>query len=290
MAHLHRTRADLLLALGDPPVPRIARVAEERRQRALIRADRRMRPPARGDPLLDLRRRPLPRPRPGELGEPAHQPDPPVDQRAGQPPGGLLPPPALQHRLEQRRLRPQRHRAVHQHQGSRPRGLPRPGHRPPRRMRQMQSCEHPAQPNQMPHPGTRRNQDEEPPGQRRVAITGPRPGAATPRRNRRQRAVHRTAIMHRAQPRAPGCIARSASATMMHAAQRNQSHHRCIRSRRSTKSQVTAAARRPATSAAAVPHAGPQAARVHATCRMMHQMQFFPFAATWLRSAAAYAG
>ena len=26
------------------------------------------------------------------------------------------------------------------------------------------------------------------------------------------------------------------------------------------------------------PHAAAQAARVHATCRMMHQMQFFPFA------------
>ena len=32
---------------------------------------------------------------------------------------------------------------------------------------------------------------------------------------------------------------------MMHAAQRNQLHHRCIRSRRTMKSQVTAAARRP---------------------------------------------
>jgi hypothetical protein len=28
---------------------------------------------------------------------------------------------------------------------------------------------------------------------------------------------------------------------------------------------------------AATPHAAPQAARVHATCRMMHQMQFCPF-------------
>jgi hypothetical protein len=25
------------------------------------------------------------------------------------------------------------------------------------------------------------------------------------------------------------------------------------------------------------PHAAPQAVRVHANCRMMHQMQFFPF-------------
>ena len=74
------------LALGRPAIPRIARVVQERRQRPLIQADRRMRPPAGGDPLLDLRRRPLPRPGPGELREPAHQADPPLDERPGQPP------------------------------------------------------------------------------------------------------------------------------------------------------------------------------------------------------------
>jgi hypothetical protein len=62
---------------------------------------------------------------------------------------------------------------------------------------------------------------------------------------------------------------------MMQAAQRNQLHHRCIRSRRTVKSQVTgrrAAARQ--AEGTAGPHAAPQAARVHANCRMMRQMQF----------------
>ena len=115
VAHLDRPGADLLLALRDPAVPRVAHVPEEDRQRALIRADRRMRPPARRDPLFHLRGRPLPRPGAGERGEPAHQPDPALDQRPAQPPRRLLAAPALQHRLEQRGLGPQRHRAIHQH-------------------------------------------------------------------------------------------------------------------------------------------------------------------------------
>ena len=53
------------------------------------------------------------------------------------------------------------------------------------------------------------------------------------------------AMMRPVQPAAPGCIAVPAGATMMRATQRNQLHHRCIRSRRTVKSQVTAAARRP---------------------------------------------
>ncbi len=61
---------------------------------------------------------------------------------------------------------------------------------------------------------------------------------------------------------------------MMHAAQRHQPHYRCIRSRRTMKSQVTIAARRSGRPrGAATPHAAPQAARVHAKCRMMHLMQ-----------------
>jgi hypothetical protein len=39
----------------------------------------------------------------------------PVDQRPAQPPRGLLTAPALQHRIEQRGLGPQRHRAIRQH-------------------------------------------------------------------------------------------------------------------------------------------------------------------------------
>jgi hypothetical protein len=82
------------------------------------------------------------------------------------------------------------------------------------------------------------------------------------------------AMLHLTQPVAPGCIAMSASATMMRATQRNQLHHRCIRSKRSVKSQVSAAARRPGKAeGAAGPHAAPQAARIHANCRMLHRMQ-----------------
>ena len=54
-------------------------------------------------------------------------------------------------------------------------------------------------------------------------------------------------MVHVMQPAGPGCIAMPAGAMMMQAAQRNQLHHRCIRSRRSVKAQVTAAARRSGT-------------------------------------------
>ena len=49
-------------------------------------------------------------------------------------------------------------------------------------------------------------------------------------------------MMHPMHPAAPECIAMPAGAMMMRAMQRNQLHHRCIRSRRTVKSQVTAAA------------------------------------------------
>jgi len=91
-----------------------------------------MRPAARGHPRLRLRRRPLPRPRPGERLEPAGQADPALDQRPAQPPRRLLPAPALQHRLKQRRLRPQRRRAIDQHQRRRARGSPSPSHSTPK--------------------------------------------------------------------------------------------------------------------------------------------------------------
>ena len=82
------------------------------------------------------------------------------------------------------------------------------------------------------------------------------------------------AMMRPMHPAAPGCIAVPAGATMMRATQRNQLHHRCISSRRTVTSQVTAAAP-PARQAegTAGPHAAPQAARVHANCRMLHPMQ-----------------
>jgi hypothetical protein len=82
------------------------------------------------------------------------------------------------------------------------------------------------------------------------------------------------AMMHPLQPAAPGCIAMSAGAMMMRPMQRNQLHHRCIRSRRAMKSQVTAAApwARQAEGIAG-PRAAPQAAHVDTNCRMLHLMQ-----------------
>ena len=47
MADLHRPGTDPLLTLVDPAIPGIAHILQEHRDRALIRADRRMRPPAR---------------------------------------------------------------------------------------------------------------------------------------------------------------------------------------------------------------------------------------------------
>ena len=91
----------------------------------------------------------------------------------------------------------------------------------------------------------------------------------------------RPPVRHPVQPAATGCIAMPAAATMMQAAQGHQPHHRCIRSRRAVKSQVTIAAAPWQAEGAVRPHAAPQAARVHANCRMMHQMQFCPF---WRRS------
>jgi hypothetical protein len=100
------------------------------------------------------------------------------------------------------------------------------------------------------------------------------------------------AMMHPMQLAALGCIAMPAGAMMMQAAQRNQLHHRCIRSSRTVKSKVTAAARWPGRpEGTARPHAATQAARVHVTCRMMHQMQFCPFAALKrMRAAGCAAG
>jgi hypothetical protein len=95
------------------------------------------------------------------------------------------------------------------------------------------------------------------------------------------------AMMRPMQPAAPGCIAVPASATMMRATQRNQLHHRCIRSRRIVKSQVTAAAP-PVRQAegTAGPHAAPQAARAHANCRMLHPMQLRALGARTTRCVA----
>ena len=78
---------------------------------------------------------------------------------------------------------------------------------------------------------------------------------------------------------------------MMHATQRHQPHHRCIRSRRTMKSQVTVAAPRARQAeGTARPHAAPQAARVHANCRMLHLMQLRALPARCHRYGAGGAG
>ena len=124
--HLHRHRPGPLLALADPPVAGIAHVVQEQRQRPLIRADRRMRPPARGHPRLGLRRRPLPRPAAGERRELAHHPLPLADQPGRQPARLLLAPPPRQHLLQQHRPRRNRHRAIRSNQRQRPPPCPHP--------------------------------------------------------------------------------------------------------------------------------------------------------------------
>jgi len=242
-----------------------------------------VRPPARGDPVLHLRGRPLPRPGPGERGEPAHQPHPALDQRPGQPPRRLLAPPALQHRLEQRGLGPQRHRAIHQHQSSRPRGLPRPGHEPPTRhapsattraaRRKRIKCHIlPASPTRLIQHQLRRVSRSQAGGAapgsqhhgtRRLAAPQPpvdAPDAAQP------------ASMHQ---KAARCIMRPSAATRSDGTSRH---------RMQPGADIPGHRRRPArrhTANASWLHAAPQAARVHANCRMMHQMQLCSLAVSW---------
>ncbi len=120
-----RRQADPLLALGDPAIPRVARVVTEHSDRALVVAHRRVRPATGGDPALQLRRRPRPRPAAAGRLETAHHPFPAVDQRRAQPAADLLAAETCQHLVEQHRLRPQRRRAVHERQRRRARG-PRP--------------------------------------------------------------------------------------------------------------------------------------------------------------------
>ena len=74
---------------------------------------------------------------------------------------------------------------------------------------------------------------------------------------------------------------------MMRSMPRHQMHHGCIRSGRTVKYQVTGTVRRPwHAEGAAGPHAAPQAARVHANCRMLHLMQLRALAASSPRNAA----
>ena len=162
-----------LLALGDPAIARIAHVLQEQRQRPLIRADRRMRPPARGDPRLGLRRRPLPRPAAGERGELADQPLPLADQpdrSAAVPAAAAATRPASPPAAPPRR---DRRRPVRRDQRQRPPPCPHPA---PSAHAPGASTGHPPQPIRMPHPGIQRNQRREP-RNHRVSRAPPAPQA-----------------------------------------------------------------------------------------------------------------
>ena len=120
MADRHRvhTRPELVLAGRGPAIPAIAEVLAEQPQIRLVAPDRRRSQTLlrhqRLRPLLHVRRNPAPRVLVGELQEPADQPLPRRYRVLPQPARRLLSPPAAQHRLEHRVLRPQLHHPGHQ--------------------------------------------------------------------------------------------------------------------------------------------------------------------------------
>ena len=131
------------------------------------------------------------------------------------------------------------------------------------------------QSDRMPHPGTRRNRNDRPAGQQRVAIASSRP-----RPPGHQQAPRPSSSPHAPEdaPDAtpplpppdpyPRCIIAAPDATTPTASSLHLTRpaddiagHACQTARHRL-------------GPAAGPHAAPQAARVHATCRMMHQTQF----------------
>ena len=120
MADRHRvhTWPELVLAGRGPAIPAIAEVLAEQPQVRLVAPDRRRSQPLlrhqRLRPLIHVRRTPAPRVLVGELQEPADQPLPRRYRVLPQPARRLLSPPAAQHRLEHRVLRPQLHHPGHQ--------------------------------------------------------------------------------------------------------------------------------------------------------------------------------
>ena len=111
-----RLRPELALARRNPPVAAVTEVAVEQAQAALVAADRGRRQVLLGGqrqrPLVHMRWFPVPRVLIGELAEPTHQPLTCPDRILPQTAGRLLRTPALQHRLEHRVLRAQRHHTV----------------------------------------------------------------------------------------------------------------------------------------------------------------------------------
>ena len=120
MADRHRvhTWPELVLAGRGPAIPAIAEVLAEQPQIRLVAPDRRRSQTLlrhqRLRPLIHVRRNPAPRVLVGELQEPADQPLPRRYRVLPQPARRLLSPPAAQHPLEHRVLRPQLHHPGHQ--------------------------------------------------------------------------------------------------------------------------------------------------------------------------------
>ena len=155
-----------------------------------------MRPPARRDPPLHLLRGPLPRPRPGERGEPAadrtrpstsgplssrapcwrRQPSSIASNSAGSGRSGTAPSTSTK--------------------AADPAAFGIPDTSTPTIMHQARSGSYQMQSDRMPHPGTRRNRNDRPAGQQRVAIT---PAQAAPGR------ASAGAATRRPPPRPGGC-------------------------------------------------------------------------------------
>ena len=89
-------------------------------------------------------------------------------------------------------------------------------------------------------------------------------------------------MMHPMQPGCSGCIMAATDATRMHVTQPHQMQQCCAWSGRLMMSQVTVAVAAAWHAECAIgPYAALQAARVHATCRMMQLMQLRSPIATW---------
>lgn len=144
-----------LLALGDPPVTRIAHVVQEPADRVLVGPHRRVRPPVGGHPRLELRFTPRPRPALRELHEPAHHPLAIQDRRPSQPARQLLAAPPAEQLFEQRcRFGLGRARAHQRQPGRTPRDLAHRRRLPPPTLNA--ASRHPTQPNWKTHPCTYR--------------------------------------------------------------------------------------------------------------------------------------
>ena len=142
-------------------------------------------------------------------------------------------------------------------------------------MHQPRSGSYQMQPDRMPHPGTRRNRGDRPAGQQRVAITPsrPRPAGHQPVPRPRSQLSHPEDAPDATPPLSPhdpypGCIIAAPDAT------RPVASSLCLMPQADDIAGHACQTARHHSGPAAGPHAAPQAARVHANCRMMHQMQF----------------